>query len=647
MPDDRTLRQARVFERFWDALVSGRTVASPDELEPDVIRVARRLRALDRPVATDATFESRLWEDLMRSHAMPTHASDAGIPLRPTVRPHANGRSTAARPVSSYPPIPPGTARGRRSAEARDIPGRWGVTPRLALAAVLLLTLVAGLVALDPDLRRPDRADVIPAAVLRDATPSPSSGAPPLASLVLPADVVDDWDAVSLGMGLYTIPAGSETAWESDYRSCCPGARLFTVLSGQVTVAVDGGAQVVVPGAAPRSVPAESSVDLVTGDTLVTRYEDANHWSNPGAEPTEVLGALMVTGSPPGPDINPGWTVDGGDIKGEIALPQGPYTLTTVRRELAWDGKIPPPADGAHYLVVAAPGTEGFVSRGPDGSVNAHGADGTTMTVYLMLVSPAAEGDAATGSGTSGAESLAEVAMPDGVIASGERTDVALMLYTVPAGTTSRPAGTDFNGCCPGLDVAHVLGGTATVRGDGPMRLLPSGGGLEPVPVTAGTDVVIEPGDTLLFEEDVATDWTVADGGSLSLLWGLVLGGAILDPPFGPSTWVAEDIQMKGPVPFPVDPYAIRLWPTILAPGATLEPGPGDVQLVAAYPSENARIGEPGGYAYTNLGNEPLDLYVMTLSTTDPGPASPVAARRGALPDVVTMIPPASEPRPY
>ncbi len=59
--------------------------------------------------------------------------------------------------------------------------------------------------------------------------------------------------------------------------------------------------------------------------------------------------------------------------------------------------------------------------------------------------------------------------------------------------------------------------------------------------------------------------------------------------------------------------------------GATLEPDPGNVQLVAAYPSENARIGEPGGYAYTNRGNEPLDLYVMTLSTTDPGAASPIA----------------------
>ena len=220
-------------------------------------------------------------------------------------------------------------------------------------------------------------------------------------------------------------------------------------------------------------------------------------------------------------------------------------------------------------------------------------------------------------------ESFVAVAMPGGAIAAGERTDVALGLYTVPSGTSSRPAGTAFNGCCPGLNAVYVLAGTATVRGDGPMQLRLDTGSIEPAIVTAGTDVVIEPGDTLLFEQNVATEWTVADNGSLSLLWGLVLGGAILDPPFGPSGWVLEDIQMKGPETFPVDPYAVRLWPATLPPGETLEPEAGAVQLVVSDPSEDARLAEPGRYAYTNRGGESVDLYVMTLSTTDPGAAAP------------------------
>lgn len=434
--------------------------------------------------------------------------------------------------------------------------------------------------------------------------------------------------AVSISLGLSTIPAGSETAWESEYRSCCPGARLFTVLSGGVTVTVDGEARVIAPGAEPRTVPAATSVELVVGDTIITRYEDANRWSNTGSEPTQVLGAVMVSGSPPGPDINPGWTVDGNDIKGELALPRGPYALTTVRREIAWDEKIPPPADGGHYLVAAAPGTDGFVSRGPDGSVNAHGVEGTTMTVYLMLVSPAAGADTSTTSGVGADATLVGLTMPEGVIASGEPTDLALMLYTLPPGTTTRPAGTDFNGCCPGLNIAYVLAGTATVRGDGPMQLLPSGGSIEPRIVSAGTDAVVEVGDTLLLEEDVATDWMVADGDSMSLLWGLVLGGGILDPHVGRSPWVTEDLQMQGPVPFPAGPLSIRLWPTTLPPGATLEPEPGVVQLLVAHPSEKARLGERDGYVFRNLGHAPVDLYVMTLG---PFPTeSPVTDLPGA-----------------
>ena len=70
-----------------------------------------------------------------------------------------------------------------------------------------------------------------------------------------------------------------------------------------------------------------------------------------------------------------------------------------------------------------------------------------------------------------------------------------------------------------------------------------------------------------------------------------------------------------------VDPYAIRLWPMTLAPRATLEPDPTAVQLVV---SENARIGEQGGYAYRNVGAQPVDLYVMTLSTTDPVATPPI-----------------------
>jgi outer membrane protein assembly factor BamB len=96
MSDDRTLPQARRFERFWDALVSGRTVRPKDELDldPDVVAAARRLQALNRPAPVDPTLEARIWEDLMQSHAL-----GATIPLRPTRLPHGNGRTHVRHPA--------------------------------------------------------------------------------------------------------------------------------------------------------------------------------------------------------------------------------------------------------------------------------------------------------------------------------------------------------------------------------------------------------------------------------------------------------------------------------------------------------------------------------------------------------------------
>src|SRR5262245_4525683 len=102
MADERSLHQARVFERFWNALVSGRTARPADELDPDVVAVARRLQALNRSAPTDATFEAKLWEDLMQTHSL-----GASISLRPTLLPHGNGRAFPRHPaIPSHPARP-------------------------------------------------------------------------------------------------------------------------------------------------------------------------------------------------------------------------------------------------------------------------------------------------------------------------------------------------------------------------------------------------------------------------------------------------------------------------------------------------------------------------------------------------------------
>ena len=215
--------------------------------------------------------------------------------------------------------------------------------------------------------------------------------------------------------------------------------------------------------------------------------------------------------------------------------------------------------------------------------------------------------------GVTDAETLVEVVMPAGIIAAGTRTDLALMLDSIPSGTV-RKTGLDQTGCCAGLNVNVVLTGTATARADGPMQLIPKGGSLEPVTITAGSDVVIGPGDTLVYRQETEWEWTVAEGGALSFLWGVAYGG-IFSPSVNVGFGHPEDSDVLRNVPIPADGYPIRIWRATLEPGATIRPEPGVSLLMVADPAADARIGEQSGNAFKNLGTEPVSLYLMSVGS--------------------------------
>ena len=599
-------------DRYWDDLVRDRP-STRDALDPSLADAVRSFHAAQDVDGPTPAFVARLQGDLMSTTTAPLPLPR---PIKRTVVP--NGAMPRARTTRT-----PGIPDLRRS---RPAPA--------AVAALILVAMGLGYLAQAWDHGNPSRLGGIPAPVVDDGAPLPDgvTDAETLVEVVMPTGIIPPGTRTDLALMFDSIPSGTVRKAGLDQTGCCAGLNVNLILTGTATVRAEGPMQLIPKGGnlEPVMITPGSDVVVGPGDALVYRQETTWEWIVSESGPMSILWGVAYGGIF-SPYVNMGF----GHPEDFDALPNAPvpadgYPIRVWRATLE-PGATLLPEPGASLLMVADPATDARIGELLGDAQKNLGPE--PVSVYLMSVGSTPPDGAAEGQDQPAVsdEGVAlgppvELIMPGDIIAAGERTDLALMLYTVPSGTTTRPAGTDFNGCCPGLDVAFVLAGTATVRGDGPMQLIPGEGGIEPRVITAGTDVVIKPGDTLLFEEDVATDWTVVDGGSMSLLWGLVLGGAILDPPFGPSTWVAEDIQMTGPVTFPSDPFAIRLWPTILAPGATLDPDPGDVQLAAAYPSENARIAEPGGYAYKNVGNEPLDLYVMTLSTTDPGPASPIAA---------------------
>lgn len=231
--------------------------------------------------------------------------------------------------------------------------------------------------------------------------------------------------------------------------------------------------------------------------------------------------------------------------------------------------------------------------------------------------------------GVTDAEVLVEVLVPEGVIAAGERTDLALMLDTIPPGTV-RKSGLDQTGCCPGLNVNLVLTGTATVRADGPMQLVPSAGSLELVMITPGTDIVIGPGDTLVYRQETAWEWTVSESGPMSLLWGVAYGG-IFSPSVNMGFGHPEDNHLLSDVTLPASGYPIRLWRATLDPGASLRPEPGVSQLMVTDPAADARIGEQSGNAFKNLGAQPVSIYLMSAGVATPGATDTAAV--GTTPD--------------
>ena len=237
----------------WEALVRGERAdaAEPAAFVRDVVD---DLAAIDRVPPLSLTRRAQIWEDMMKSVAVP--GSPATIPT--SHRLASNGRlSTVPLPVSPLP----------------TRPSRLGAI--LATAALVLLTLLASFVAFRGS--HPGRTvdDLMPIAALIDSPATADPLAPTgvtavtLVETTLPAEALPR-GVTGCALDLSDIPPESETTW-----SVFQNVNLRYVLSGEITVRSDSAAQVLRAGS-------DGAWQAVSAGTAVANWV-AMRWGRAGA----------------------------------------------------------------------------------------------------------------------------------------------------------------------------------------------------------------------------------------------------------------------------------------------------------------------------------------------------------------------------
>jgi hypothetical protein len=235
--------------RFWDMLRAG-TAPDSTGIDPAVADSIHRLHAIRDVPGPDPTFVAKTLEDLMNAAAVSPFAVTR-TPLIP------NGRHIPAPWRAFMPAIPASSTRRR-----------WAVS-QLALAALLLITLIGGYIVF-----RPDRHAAVP-------TPGGTPVTAPSPMTVTPLAKVTSW----------MMPPGETFAgiWRADFK---PGARiavgpggyagdgptLYVAEQGRLTlhgVRPYDGHPVPVTRAAPSTpaasserVPFDADVELGPGDSI-------------------------------------------------------------------------------------------------------------------------------------------------------------------------------------------------------------------------------------------------------------------------------------------------------------------------------------------------------------------------------------------
>jgi hypothetical protein len=368
--DDARFRSA--LRRYWDEIARGEP-ATPDDLDPEVAALIRRLHALPDVPPPDPTYARRLRESLM-------HATMISLPL-------TDPRTSSVRNGWSTPP-------GRRPIlSARPVsPARWAPA-HLMTALLVMLVLIGSVLAFGPGRPGPqDDAPVfLPAIIRTPATPAgPAASIETLVTTTFPAEAMPTASSPSFVIWYATIAPGTEVAIPPERIQCCPGPQIEHVLAGELTLRVEGPLHVVrASGGTPLPAEAVSSgteVVLRAGDTAVYDFELPATYHNTGTDPLQLVAGGLFGGSPPVPPA--GYAIVTSKERYPAApVPSGPLTVTLQRTTLAPEAVFPAPPSGSIQVVMTGPEL-GTLGERSDGSAQNLGRE--PVVVYALALGSAA-----------------------------------------------------------------------------------------------------------------------------------------------------------------------------------------------------------------------------------------------------------------
>ncbi len=367
-------RRADALDRFWDARQRGDSPTRPDELDE---MTAQLVDHLSRPPATPGM-------------------NAAQLRVRQRIVAAANSSEETMHASSLNLPLPI-TSRHLSRSRAADLPARRGPYRGgawVALAAVVVLALASGYVALGPGGPGRDRGEPIPAGYSQAGSPAPTGVTEDLLlDIVLPAEAFPPGGPIGIGTGIVrnTIPPGTRSTWEP---TCCPGPYVEYVIAGEYRVRAEAVLSLIHAGGTAEEVPAGTEVVLRPGDALISRNETVVEAANTGTETVELLTWVLVEDlkATYGGHVLPSWGNVDPDVQTLISPMEGPARLRLQRIELAAGAGVPPVASGSLQFRVQLPenaaGTPvaSTVGKQLDDTLYNSGSD--AVTLYVVTLEP-------------------------------------------------------------------------------------------------------------------------------------------------------------------------------------------------------------------------------------------------------------------
>jgi hypothetical protein len=190
---------------------------------------------------------------------------------------------------------------------------------------------------------------------------------------------------------------------------------------------------------------------------------------------------------------------------------------------------------------------------------------------------------------------------------------------------TSAPVTPAVQACCTGPQITHVIAGELTVRVDGPLRVFRAGesaAGSDGVTVSPDTDVVLDPGDTIVFDFASPTEYTNHGSIPVQLVTAGLYAGTLPGPWADTFTYLDGNENLPHDA-FPPGPARVRLIRATLPPEADLPPPSPDSLVLEVGAAGDASIGMGAAGVLRNISPEPQDIYVITIQPTAPGTPVP------------------------